>query len=83
MKDVLDRTWDIDKLGDIVLDNLESRVSIKMAQVGGCASDQVVNRQNIPAMADEAVAKVRPEKSSAARDYRAQMAIPSLLSLFR
>ena len=43
-----------------------------MAQVGGSAGDQVVDRENFPAAIEEVVAKVRPEKSRASRDYRAQ-----------
>ena len=42
-----------------------------MAHVGGCAGDQIIDRENFPAAIDEAVAKVRPEKSRASRDYRA------------
>jgi len=44
----------------------------EMEQVGGGAGDQVVDRENFPAAIDEAIAKVRPEKSRASRDYRAQ-----------
>jgi hypothetical protein len=44
----------------------------EMEQVAGGAGDQVVDRQNFPAAIDEAIAKVRSEKSRASRDYRAQ-----------
>ena len=74
MQNVIDRARDIDKFGDIVLDDPESRISREMAQVGGSAGDQVVDRENLPAAIEEVVAKVRPEKSRASRDYRAQRA---------
>ena len=45
-----------------------------MAQVGGSAGDQVVDRENFPAAIEEVVAQMRPEKSRASRDYRAQRA---------
>jgi hypothetical protein len=43
-----------------------------MAHVGSSAGDKVVDRENFPVAIEEAVAKVRPEKSRASRDYRAQ-----------
>jgi alpha-galactosidase len=74
MQDVIDRARHIDKLGDIVLDDSKSRVAREMSQVGRSAGDQVVDRENLPATIEEVVAKVRPEKSGASRDYRAQWA---------
>ena len=81
MEDVIDRAGDIDKFCDIVLDNPESRISREMAHVGGSAGDQVVDRENIPAAIEEAIAKVRPEKSRASRDYRPQKDALSMLVL--
>jgi hypothetical protein len=52
-----------------------------MAHVGGGAGDKVIDRQYIPAAVNEVVAKVRPEKSRASGDYRAQrvdLSIPVL-----
>ena len=72
MQDVIDRARDIDKLCDVVLDDPKSCVSREMAQVGSCAGDQVVDRKYFPAAIEEAVAKMRPEKSSGSRDYCAQ-----------
>jgi hypothetical protein len=43
-----------------------------MEQVRGGAGDQVVDRENFPAAIEEVVAKVRPEKARASRNYRAQ-----------
>src|ERR1700674_1348735 len=72
MQDVIDGAWDIDKLCDVVLHDRKWRVSREMAQVGGSASNQVIDRENLPAAIEKVVAKVRPEKSRASRDYRAQ-----------
>jgi hypothetical protein len=81
MQNVIDRARDIDKFGDIVLNDRKSRVSREMAQVGGSAGDQVIDRENLPAAIEEVVAKVRPEKSRSSRDYRAQWAGLSLQML--
>jgi len=72
MKDVIDRARDIDILGDVVLHYCKWRVPCEMAQVGGSAGDHVIDRENFPAAIEEVVAQVRPEKSRASRDYRAQ-----------
>jgi hypothetical protein len=72
MKDVINRTWDVDILRDIVLHDCKRRFRFQMAQVGGRAGDQVVDRQNFPAAIEEVIAKMRPEKSGATGDYRAQ-----------
>ena len=74
MQDVIDRARYVDKFRDIVLNDPESRGPREMAQVGGSAGDQVVDREHFPAAIEEVVAKVRPEKSRASRDYRAQRA---------
>jgi hypothetical protein len=55
-----------------MLDHRKSRISREMAHVGGVAGDQIVDRQNFPAAIEEIVAQMRPEKSRASRDYRAQ-----------
>jgi hypothetical protein len=78
MQNVVNRARDIDKFGDIVLDDLKSRVSREMAQVGGSAGDQVIDREYLPAAIEEVVAKVRPQKSRTSRDYRAQRASLSM-----
>src|SRR5580704_1530548 len=72
MKDVVDRARDVDKLCDIVLENPKSRMIREMAQVCRCAGNQVVDRENFPALLEEPVAQVRPKKSRSSRDYRAQ-----------
>jgi hypothetical protein len=77
MEDVIDRAGDVDKLGDIVPDDSKSRISLEMAQVGGSASDEVVDRENFPAAIEETVAEMRPEKSCPSRDYSAQREGPS------
>jgi hypothetical protein len=43
-----------------------------MAQVNSSAGDKVVDRENFPPSIEEAVAKVRSEKSRASRDYSTQ-----------
>ena len=63
MQNVIDRARDIDKFGDIVLNDPKSRVPREMAQVGGSAGDQVIDREYLPAAIEEVVAKVRPQKS--------------------
>ena len=63
MKDVVDRARDVDKLCDIVLENPKSRMIREMAQVCRCAGNQVVDRENFPALLEEPVAQVRPKKS--------------------
>ena len=83
MQDVIDRSGDIDKLGDIVLDDPEAGIGREVAQIDGGASHHVVDRKNIPAAIDETVAKMGPQKSSAARDYRAQRDGPLLTTLTR
>jgi hypothetical protein len=72
MKDVIDRAGDINKLCDIMLDNPESRIPGKMADIGGSSGDQIVDRQNLPAVIEQGVAQMRPKKSRSACDYRAQ-----------
>jgi len=49
-------------------------------QIGGCAGDQVVDREDFPTAIEEIVAKVRPEKSCSSRDYSAQrVTLPNLV----
>jgi len=72
VKNLVDRSRDIDKLGDVLLHDRKWRASREMAQVGGSAGDQIVDREYFPTAIEEVVAKVRPEKSRASRDYRAQ-----------
>jgi hypothetical protein len=43
-----------------------------MADIGGSAGDQIVDRENIPAVIEKVVAQMRPKKSRSACDYRAQ-----------
>jgi hypothetical protein len=73
MKDIIDLARDIDKFRDIMLDDPKSGVSLEMAQVGRCAGDQVVDRQNFPAAIEEVVAQVRSKKSRSSCDYRAHL----------
>jgi hypothetical protein len=72
MQDVIDRAWDVDKFGDIVLQHPESRMSREMPHVGSRTCDQVVDRENLPAVLEEAIAQVGSQKSGTSRDYRAQ-----------
>jgi hypothetical protein len=55
-----------------MLDDSKSRVSREVAQVGWSASDHVVDREYFPAVIEQTVAEMRPEKARASRDYRAQ-----------
>jgi hypothetical protein len=61
-----------------MLNHPESRVPCEMAHVRGSAGGKVVDRENIPAAIEKAIAEVRSEKSPASRDYRAQLAALSL-----
>ena len=67
---VVDVSRNIDIFRDVVLHHPEMRVVLQMLHVAFGPGNQVVDRQHIPAARQQIIAKVRSQKSRAARDYR-------------
>ena len=72
MQHVVDRPVDLDRLGDIVLDELERRVGRQVRDVAATAGQQVVHADDLVAVAEEPLAKMRPDESRATGDDRSQ-----------
>ena len=74
MQDVVDRPVDLDRLGDVVLDELEPRVVEERRDVAARAGQQVVDADDLVAVVEESLAKMRPDEPRPAGDDRSQRA---------
>ncbi len=70
VKDVIDVAY-IERLADIFLHKLQSRVIAKMRQVRAAASQQVVDNNYAPAFAEQGVTKMRSQETGATGDESA------------
>jgi hypothetical protein len=62
---------DVEGLADVALDELETRLAAEMFEVGAAASEKIIDRDHVPAIAEEGVAQMRSQKTGAAGDCRA------------
>jgi len=70
VKDVI-RVAYVERLADIFLHKLESRVTAKMRQVRAAASQQVVDNNYAPAFAEQGVTEMRSQETGATGDESA------------
>ena len=70
VEDVIDGAVDLERLGDIVLDELELRVADQVDDVAAMPGQQVVDADHLVALGQETLAKVRADESRPAGDDR-------------
>lgn len=68
MQNVIERTFDMDIMGDVIMHKGEIRLAEKMRDVIGVARDEVIHADNIMTFGYEAVTKMASEKSGSAGD---------------
>jgi hypothetical protein len=71
MKDGVKGFWVIKVVGDVVLDELKTRMADQVRNVLGVAGQEVVDTDHRRAEFDKPFAQMAPEKSGAARDQNA------------
>jgi hypothetical protein len=71
MEDGVHRAIDVKRLADIVLERFEVAVGAKVGDIAGCASDEVVDTEDLPAIGEEPLAEVGPQEARPASDERA------------
>lgn len=68
MQDVVNGFRQFQRLTDIVLNETESRVALKMSNIGRCARDEVIHAHNVVPSTDQSIAEVRTDKPCPAGD---------------
>ena len=76
MEDVVDLAVDLDRLGDIVLDEPETGVLEQACDVSASAGQQIVHADDLVAVAQETLAEMRSDEPRPAGDDRSQR-VPS------
>src|ERR1700751_3391255 len=63
MENVVDWTRNLDVIGNVCARGAKTRMFVEMRNIGIDAGHQIIEAQNVPALSDQAIAKMRPEKS--------------------
>src|SRR5712671_1727434 len=66
MENVIDRPRNVYVVGNVRARESKTRIFVQVADVGVRAGYEVIERQNVPALGDQPVAKMRPQKPGAA-----------------
>jgi hypothetical protein len=70
MQEGIDRTIDVERLADIVLERLEVRVASKVGDIASRAGDEIVDAKDLPAVGEQPLTEVGAEKARASGDDR-------------
>src|SRR4029077_12998817 len=70
MQDRIDRSIEVERLGYVVVDHLETAPPLEVLDVAGDAGNQVVDADDVVAIGQQTLAEVRSEESRPARDDR-------------
>src|SRR5690606_21425972 len=77
VQDAVERSLDVDELGDVVFDEPEPGVAHEVGEVVRCAGDEAVHGDHLVAVGDEPVTEVRAEESGGAGDQYAHVRVRS------
>src|SRR5438445_13874254 len=72
MQNVIERTLDVDVIGDIVLDEAESAPAQQVLDVGGTSGDEIIHADDFMTALQEQFAEMGAEKAGPACDQRAR-----------
>jgi hypothetical protein len=78
MQNVIHRPIDLDRLRDIVLDELECSILEQVCDIAGIACEHVIHAQDLVAVREKSLTEMRPDESAAARDERSHVTPPPL-----
>ena len=83
MQHVVDRPVDLDRLGDVVLDERKCGLLEQVGDVPPVAGQQVVDADDLVAVGEEPLAQVRADEPRPAGDHRSRhpLSPPSLMQL--
>lgn len=70
MQDGIDRTIDVKRLADVVLERREVGVAEKLGDVARRAADEIVDAEDLPAVGEQSLAEVGAEEARAPGDDR-------------
>jgi 3-hydroxyacyl-CoA dehydrogenase len=71
VQDVVERSWHMDEVADVLVEELELLQREKVLEVPQVAGDEIVHPDHFIAFADEAIAEVRTEEAGGAGDQDA------------
>jgi hypothetical protein len=80
MEHVVDGTFDLQRLGDVVLHEPEPRIRHERLDVSAASRQQIVHTENIMSLGEETLAQVRPDETTPSRDDRSQGSPPEMTS---
>jgi hypothetical protein len=71
VQDGIHRAIDVKRFADIVLQRFEIAVAAKVSDIAGRSGDEVVDAEDLPAIAEQPLAEVGAEEARATGDDRA------------
>jgi hypothetical protein len=66
MENVIDRTGNVNVVGNIRTRASKARVFVQVTDVGVLTGYEVIQRENVPTLGDKPIAKMRPQKPGSA-----------------
>jgi hypothetical protein len=69
VQNVINRSGNVDIVGDVRSRGAKARVLLKMSDVCIHSGNKVIQRQNVPSLGNQAIAKVRTQETRSAGNY--------------
>jgi hypothetical protein len=73
MENIVDGSVDLDRLGNVVIDEAEAGISLEVRDIARAARQKVVDAEDLMPLLEESLAEVRADKAGASCDDRSQV----------